>query len=107
MSNDGTFNCKTKIFDRKIDTCRLVASLSTTPIVSLVLDAIQHHMNVKFDCPAPPRLVVIENLSIPGILPFPSGSKFCVIIMYIVKTNKNRNFQNCVTFKINATYIFK
>lgn len=55
ISPDDSFNCSIKLFDRKIDLCRISDSLSSNVIISLVVKAIESSLNFKLGCPIEAR----------------------------------------------------
>jgi hypothetical protein len=105
MSNDGTFKgCKVKLVERKIDVCKLTASISSNLIVSTILNIIKDSSTSNMTCPMQPNTWGINDFKLTSPLPFPPGTKFCAKIMTFAKTSLSKNFQSVMIIRVNATY---
>jgi hypothetical protein len=101
---DLSSGCNEKLFERKIDVCRIAGSLSSDPFLSLLINAVEKAIGKKLKCPILPGCMQMNDLKFDMPIPMRSGISACIRINCIVKTDKSKNYQKGFISYTNATY---
>lgn len=70
-----------------------------------LIDALGGVQGGAFQCPMGPGHMVLSNVTMNGILPFPANTKLCLAIKFIGRKKNAKNFVNVLKIHTNVTYV--